>query len=294
MSRLLKRMSHTCRNTTVKKLGQISACRGRRPRTPRKRGHVLGSEGLWSRPKDRARIRNSVNWPCTIVAALERTSKALSTADISSLLRRLPLLKCLAPVFLSSFSLPPPSSPSRSSSLSLHPRAEIRAHPRNDPRVLDRFLRVLATRITSSLARSRFPSSSCEESLCRDRNPTLTVWTFLAAEDGANKVKRGLKNVTLSVECGPLTVGAPPFPLTGPPSPRFSHPLLSLLSRGLFLRHVSSDGAETFARDISIDHPILSMNIKSKGWSHRRRIPWFLIKRSLKNRLFFGGRMSKN
>lgn len=45
--------------------------------------------------------------------------------------------------------------------------------------------------------------------LCRDKSRTLTVWAFLAAEGGANKVKRGLKNVTLSVECGPLTVGVP-------------------------------------------------------------------------------------
>lgn len=42
-----------------------------------------------------------------------------------------------------------------------------------------------------------------------DRSQTLTVWAFLATEGGANKVKRGLKNVTLSVECGPLTVDAP-------------------------------------------------------------------------------------
>lgn len=46
---------------------------------------------------------------------------------------------------------------------------------------------------------------------------------FLAAEASTNKVKRGLKNVTLSVECGPLTRGPPLASFltsTHPPSPR--------------------------------------------------------------------------
>lgn len=83
-----------------------------------------------------------------------------------------------------------------------------------------------------------------------DRSQTLTVWAFLATEGGANKVKRGLKNVTLSVECGPLTVNAPLSRRLPAPTTRGSEaplsPLVSLL-RGLFLRHVSSDGNDTFA-----------------------------------------------
>lgn len=61
---------------------------------------------------------------------------------------------------------------------------------------------------TSSLSRLRVHVAK-SGALYRDKSRTLTVWAFLAAEGGANKVKRGLKNVTLSVECGPLTVGAP-------------------------------------------------------------------------------------
>lgn len=122
---------NTCR-TTEKKLGQISASRNG------VRGHLekedvsLDTSGsvIISRIARSTEILNGVNWPCTIVAALERTSKALSTADISSLLRWSPLLEFLPPAFLFFFSLPPPSSP-RSFSLSLHPRAEIRAHPRS-------------------------------------------------------------------------------------------------------------------------------------------------------------------
>lgn len=48
-------------------------------------------------------ISKDVNWPCTIVAALERTSKALSTADISSFLRSFCPFE-LPPLFLSSSS----------------------------------------------------------------------------------------------------------------------------------------------------------------------------------------------
>lgn len=44
---------------------------------------------------------------------------------------------------------------------------------------------------------------------------------FLAAEASTNKVKRGLKNVTLSVECGPLTRGLPP---ASSASSRAAHP----------------------------------------------------------------------
>lgn len=57
-----------------------------------------------------------------------------------------------------------------------------------------------------------------------DRSQTLTVWAFLATEGGANKVKRGLKNVTLSVECGPLTVNAPLSQAPRPHDARFRSP----------------------------------------------------------------------
>lgn len=81
---------------------------------------------------------------------------------------------------------------------------------------------------TSSLSRLRFHVAE-SGALYRDKSRTLTVWAFLAAEGGANKVKRELKNVTLSVECGLLTVGAPPSRgRTLPPLPRHS-------SRGTYL-----------------------------------------------------------
>lgn len=70
---------------------------------------------------------------------------------------------------------------------------------------------------TSSLSRLRFHVTKSGV-LYRDKSQTLTVWALLAAEGGANKVKRGLKNVTLFVECGLLTVGASPL-AGGPPTP---------------------------------------------------------------------------
>lgn len=45
--------------------------------------------------------------------------------------------------------------------------------------------------------------------------------TFLATEASTNKVKRGLKNVTLSVECGPLTRDLPPASSV---APHIAHP----------------------------------------------------------------------
>lgn len=70
-------------------------------------------------------------------------------------------------------------------------------------------------------------TSSRKEAFYMDRSQTLTVWAFLATEGGANKVKRGLKNVTLSVECGPLTVNAPLSQAPRPHDARFRSPPLS-------------------------------------------------------------------
>lgn len=153
-----------------------------------------------------------------------------------------------------------PSSSASSSSLSSLPSASFPCHPRaRFARTLKSGSRVLGLSFSRVCffvvltARIRRPWPDCgppsrKEALYRDRSQTLTVWAFLAAEGGANKVKRGLKNVTLSVECGPLTVDAP---LSQAPRPHDavqeapSSPLF--LSRGLFLRHVSSDRDDTFA-----------------------------------------------
>lgn len=98
----------------------------------------------------------------------------------------------------------------RCQSLFRHPRARF-------ARTL-RFLNHLLVRASATFvvlaAKIRRPwpgcgTSSRKEAFYMDRSQTLTVWAFFATEGGANKVKRGLKNVTLSVECGPLTVDAP-------------------------------------------------------------------------------------
>ena len=128
------------------------------------------------------------------------------------------------------------------------PSHKIRAHPYNSSWIFkSSFHRRYplprcrsSDKDTSSLARPRFHVAN-SGALYRDKSRTLTVWAFLAAEGGANKVKRGLKNVTLSVECGPLTVDAP-LPSRGrTPTPA------ALLSRNLFSRDVSSNGIDTFA-----------------------------------------------
>lgn len=64
-----------------------------------------------------------------------------------------------------------------------------------------------------------------EGALSKDRSRTVTVWGLPHdREGGANKVKRGLKNVTLSVECGLLTAN------TSPPLARLPTPAMLLLS----------------------------------------------------------------
>lgn len=168
------------------------------------------------RNKSRNEISKDINWPCTIVAALERTSKALSTADISSFLRS------FCPFDFLLFSFPPPPSPLLSSPR-VPPSHEVRAHPQSGSWILNLPLprRRFCGKDMSSLSRLRFHVAK-SGALYRDKSRTLTVWAFLAAEGGANKVKRGLKNVTLSVECGPLTVSTSPSRGRTPPSPRHS------------------------------------------------------------------------
>lgn len=99
--------------------------------------------------------------------------------------------------------------------------------PSTSRRSLLRRRRRFCGKDTSSLSRLRLHVTKSGV-LYRDKSQTLTVWALLAAEGGANKVKRGLKNVTLSVECGLLTVGASPL-AGGPPPPRhtFRGPLLA-------------------------------------------------------------------
>lgn len=173
-------------------------------------------------------------------SSLEFLPPAYSSVSSFLLLLLLLLLFFLVPSTVSLFSVLPPRK------IYTHTLKSDESSTSSSRVCFGRLLRRPRGKDTSPLAWLR---SSRKEALYRDRSQTLTVWAFLAAEGGTNKVKRGLKNVTLSVECGPLTVDLPPLSQAPRPhdavqkAPSFP----SFLSRGLFLRHVSSDGADTFA-----------------------------------------------
>lgn len=176
--------------------------------------------------KSRNKIPRNINWPCIIVAALERTSKALSTADISSFVRSVRSnFPSLFPLFL----LPSCATLTQNSRAPLQFFVDLQIF--FSQKISPSSLSFFWQRSTSSLARPRFHVAN-SGALYRDKSRTLTVWAFLAAEGGANKVKRGLKNVTLSVECGPLTVDAPPLSWEDP------HPRGTPLAESLLARRI--------------------------------------------------------
>lgn len=137
--------------------------------------HIIeGARVPWN--ESRNEIPKGVNWPCTIVAALERTSKALSTADISSFLRsfrpfELPLFFLLR--LLLYF---PPATCRPRVKLAREPSEQF-LDPQLSPHSAPFF--VFAARIRRPCPRLRYHVAK-SGALCRDKSRTLTVWAFLS------------------------------------------------------------------------------------------------------------------